>query len=135
MVTALYPEVISEEGAVFLFFSVSGFAVACGVKPQVIVNEIMAGTLSNQGIRMTGMIRSGSFRAGIIVRMFTNLAESFPFVNSENPASHRGETFQFPELFRQFPKTMPGVVRPGPGSIPAVIMQAKKGRGLVLSPR
>ena len=52
MRTALYPVVISEECAVFLFFSVSGFAVACGVKPQVIVNEIMAGTLSNQGMRI-----------------------------------------------------------------------------------
>ena len=126
MVTALYPEVISEEGAVFLFFSVSGFAVACGVKPQVIVNEIMAGTLSNQGIRMTGMIRSGSFRAGIIVRMFTNLAESFPFVNSENPASHRGRLSNFRNYSGSFRKLCPVLSGLAPEVFPQLSCRQKK---------
>ena len=52
MRTALYPVVISDACAVFLFFGISGFAAASRVRHQVIVNEIMAGTLSNQGMRI-----------------------------------------------------------------------------------
>ncbi len=74
----------------------------------------MAGTLSNQGI-WTGMDDPERLLpAGIIVRTFTNQAESFPFANSEDPASYRGRIFNLRNYSGVFRKLCPALSAPAP---------------------
>ena len=60
------------------------------------------------------MIRNAAFRAGIIVRTFTNQAESFPFANSEDHAFHRGRISNLRNYSGSFPKIAPALSVPAP---------------------
>ena len=60
------------------------------------------------------MIRNAAFRAGIIVRTFTNKAESFPFANSEDHAYHRGRISNLRNYSGSFPKNAPALSVPAP---------------------